>query len=359
MEGPGRISPFQLTILLFLSRLFTMMTYLPAGAADERTGLILLLGLFFSPLLQMALLQAGFFFCRDRGSFSPLSFSQKGTEKTGRALAVGYWMLLGLICLYSTLELVRFLSQAFYGGGFLWVLAAFFCAAGGFCAHRGLEALCRASTVLLGLTIVGLILLGAGMAGTADPRNFLMPAWEKRLFLRGLWQGAAMNFELILLLLLQPFTTQGRLRTGAIWLLLWGGALLTVSMGLGVMFSLGYYAQGQAYPLFSAAQSARLLFMERLDSAFLGLWILLGLVKVTLLLWLMAQIGGKILKRPVSGKMVAAHSLGLLAAVVTLLYQPALTNWMKWAMTTGWIPLTGVLLFPGIGFIVQWRGKRR
>lgn len=54
--------------------------------------------------------------------------------------------------------------------------------------------------------------------------------------------------------------------------------------------------------------------MERLDYAFLGLWILLGLVKVTLFLWLMTQLWGKVLQRPVTGLMTAVHSGGLLAA---------------------------------------------
>lgn len=358
MERQGLISPFQLTVLLFLSRLFTIMTYVPAMEGQEKNGLVLLLGLLVSPLAQMALLGLGLLFCRRGRENSPLSFSAAGTGPLRRIVAAGYWLLVGAVCLYSVVGFIRFLAEAFYDSRFLWVLAATFCGAVGFCANRGVEALARASTVLLALTAVGLILLGGGMAGTADPQNFLMPLWDKNLFLQGIWQGVAMNFELMAILLLQSATTQGGLRTGAVWTLLGLCSLLTVGMGLGVTFSLGYYGQGKEYPLFSAAQAARLLFMERLDSAFLGLWILLGLVKVTLFLWLMTQLWGKVLQRPVTGLMTAVHSGGLLAAAL-LVDAFHGGGWLTRSMTMGWVPVLGVFFLPLVGFSAARHEERK
>lgn len=74
MERQGLISPFQLTVLLFLSRLFTIMTYVPAMEGQEKNGLVLLLGLLVSPLAQMALLGLGCFLPQRQGKFPLVLF---------------------------------------------------------------------------------------------------------------------------------------------------------------------------------------------------------------------------------------------------------------------------------------------
>ena len=357
MEQKIKISPFQLTVLLILSRMFTVLAYTPDFSPLPEEG-VSLVSAFVSPLLQYGVLMLAAALCASPKGISPLLLAGKGAKAGHTVFAVLYWAISLGVCLYTATNFTLFLTTAFYNFRNPFLITAVFVLCGGIAVSQGLEALARAAAVFAAVALIGMAAVALGLREEYDLLNFARSAWAPAGILWGAYRGLAMNFELIALLLLMPFLNRSELRPrmAAGWL----GAVAVLSAGLILMttFSLGQYAGHQMFPVFAAAASARVLMFRHLDGVFLSVWVLLGFTKMAVFLFLTASMWSELFRREISGKIVWANTAVVLALSWVVLALDQAAEGLYWIVGSGAATLAGVFLLPLAGWIIK-RGERR
>ena len=93
MEKRVKISPFQLTLVLLLSRLFTVISHSPTHSPLPQ-GTVSVLTTVLSAVVQYALVLLAAFWCTGDHGVSPLFL-------TGRGAKIGHWVVGGLYWIFS------------------------------------------------------------------------------------------------------------------------------------------------------------------------------------------------------------------------------------------------------------------
>ncbi|MEG0943194.1 MAG: GerAB/ArcD/ProY family transporter [Angelakisella sp.] len=282
MDASQKISPFQLTCLLLLGRVFTVIIWKPQ-LTEAGSGLLAAL---LSPVAQFVLVLAVMKLLSLLKESEGNGWLHKAIHKLIQVAGLVFFLWAAG---WSAVSCGRFISRSFYDGMYPFFFIGLMLLAGCFAVFQGLEAIARTAPIVVLLTTLGLLLLGLGAAGSMHLR-YLPPL---TLSVKGTAQMAlgsgAMNFELWALLFLQPYATKPlKKRAIAIWLGL--VALLSIATTLTVMLTLGYYAEGVEYPVLAVARCAHFSMTARLDPVLMGVWILLGLTKISMFLFLAAQL---------------------------------------------------------------------
>ena len=358
MEKKIKISPFQLTVLLALSRMFTVMTYTPRiGPLPE--GSVSLVTTHLSPVAQYFLLMLAAGWCASPKGVSPLLLSGRGARVGHMVFSALYWAFSLVVCLYTVVNFIYFLVTSFYDFRDVFLMAAVFVLCAGFAVSQGLEAFSRAAAVFALVALLGFGAIALGLWGEYDMLNFVLRPWDPAGTIWGIYQGLAMNFELAALLLLLPHTDLEKLRPrmAAGWL----GTVAALSAGLILItiFSLGEYAGYQMFPVFAAASSAKVLMFRHLDAVFMAVWVLLGFAKLTVFLFLMASMWGELLRRELTGKMVWANTATVLVLSWAGLAMRDFAEGLYWVTGTGAVTLIGALGLPLVGWLIKWREGRK
>ena len=358
MEKKVKISPFQLTVLLTLSRMFSVMAYAPEAAALPQ-GKVSLLTTLLSALAQYGVVMVAASWCTGPKGVSPLFLSGKMARPVHLIFSGFYWAFSVLVCVYTLLHFAWFLSTSFYGYGEAVAMALVLALCGGFAVSQGLEAFARAGAVFAFVLLAGLLAVAVGLWKEYDLLNLVREPFNPLGTAQGVWQGLSMNLELPALLLLMPYTRRKRLtsRMAAGWL----GAVAALSGSVILMttLSLGEYGGYQMFPVFAAASSARILMLQHLDAVFMAIWVLLGFVRITVFLFLASSMWGEILRREVDGRMVWANTGALvLLCLWGLLAEKATTEIFR--MTGSGFPvLAGAVAIPLLGRLMRGKAGTR
>lgn len=353
MEDVNKISVSQLFILLFLSRMFSLLAYSPSiqGGGERITILTTIL----SGLLQYLLLMAGLVLSRRKTGTSPLILPENGLYRFQSAV---YWLCCMAVCVYTAVNFISFVTAAVYDYRYGWVVAITFLAAGALAVSQGLEGLARGGGILAALLGLGCVLIAVGLWRQYDWLNLTLRLLSPEDTLRGIWRGFAMNGELFAFLLLmlhlreapKPISCAG-------WV---GGiTLASVAVQLLTMFTLGAYGDRKAFPVFTAVTSAGFQVFQRLDSVFLVIWVVLGLVKLSVFLGLASSLAPRVFLRHWTVKWVWGN--GAVAAVLALLLWNGPEDWMSsfhLLLSAGVLTLLGVVLLPLMGKLWEKGGAR-
>lgn len=353
MEDTSKISVSQLFLLLFLSRSFSLAAYSPAmQGGGERVTLFTTL---LSGLVQYLFLLAGLFLCRRRAGDSPLFAPGSGLY---RVQSGAYWLLAMAVCVYTAVNFVSFMTAAVYDYRYGGMVALTFLAAGALAASQGLEGLARGGGILLALLGLGCAVIAIGLWRQYDWLNFTFHLLSPADTFRGAWQGLAMNGELFaLLLLLSHLRARPKAASCAGWVA--GMTLASVAVQLMTMLTLGAYGARKPFPVFTAVTSAGFASFQRLDSVFLVIWVVLGLMKLAVFLALASSLAAGVFLRPWSVRWV--WGCGGAAAAVTLALWSGPEGWMDGLhgiLSAGVLPLAGVVILPLIGKLRDRKGEK-
>lgn len=348
--GQGSVSMEQLALLLAVSRMFGVLTYTGDSKLSSAMGFLAIL---LSGVLQLLLLRLGIFLC---GGLKEASMgAAKGPKSLYRVICGGYWLLCTAIAADTAETFTRFLSVSFYDWKGWWALELLFVLAAVLSARQGIEAICRAAA-LLGVLLAGLLLLIA--AGLWDEYNLLYYSFAPAPaagMLEGVLHGAAMNFEMIALLLLLPEAVNRHSPARSRWVIWTTAAAAGVQTML--CLSLGMYAEGKTFPMFAAAASAGFSVFQRLDAVFMAMWVITGFLRISVFLLLSARLWPQLCLR--ERKKQDFYSQGLIIAGAALfvgLCGSSLSFFESTAAAGAAVAL-GVILLPLAGRLVS-REKR-
>ncbi|MEG1686477.1 MAG: GerAB/ArcD/ProY family transporter [Angelakisella sp.] len=271
-----KISPFQLMALLLACRIVALLLWTPR---QPLAGSMLLAGVLALPVQFYLMLGLRWLVARATAS---------GSQLWHRAVAAGSWLACMATAAVTAQGMAVFLSGSYYHDryGVVLLLVLLGCCAAA--AVLGLEGFCRAAPLLLAFAAVGVLLLLAGAVPGMHLR-YLPPLTVTAEGTAELVFAQTLScFELLGFALLSPYSVRPvKKRAIAVWLgLAWA---VSVSLALAVMLCLGRYAQGQRFPVYTLARTARLLFLEQMDALLLWLWVVLGFLRCTLALFLASE----------------------------------------------------------------------
>lgn len=357
MEKKVKISPFQLTMLLVLSRMFTVISYSPADSPLPH-GTVSIFTTLISAVVQYVFLILAAFWCTGDQGVSPIFLTGYGA-KTGHFIFGGlYWGFSLLICLYTVLHFTYFLSLSFYDFQKAWPIALIFVFCIGIAVSQGLEAFARGSAIFALVIALGIGCIALGLWREYDFLNWVRTPWNIMDTAWGVYQGFAANFELVALLLLLPYTNLENLRPrmAAGWLGI--ATILSVGMILITTFSLGEYAGVKIFPVFAAASSAKVLLFQHLDAVFMAIWVLLAFVKGVVFLFLAASMWGELCRREMTGTIVWANAGLVIILALLSLHWENLSKGIYWVSGSGIATVVAVLLLPLAGWILRANNRK-
>lgn len=339
-----RISPGQLVLLLFLSRLFSLLTLVPKrGAATGSAAL--LSSLFAALVVGVAALPVLWLFRRtDRSVFET---ADSALKPLGTLSAV----LMGLFCIWTVAYTIAHFSffmvssVYFNGHGMVFVLCLTLAAAYG--ASLGLEPLARMSLSAFLLAVVTALVLVIALFGDMRWQNVISPFYDGLSpVLSSTWGGASQYGELVLLVLLLHRVREPGKSGGSIclrWLVLSACAFLV--FGLLTLTVLGNYGATRLFPLHTTATVAHFSMGGRLDLLYLFLWIFVAFLRAALWLYGAVVCLGRLFpKRRMGSRAVFA---GIAAGAFALAALPLLEGGFPvGSVFTGALPLVllGVVL---------------
>lgn len=354
MEDTGKISLGQLMTLMLLSRMFTAVTYTPEG--QEMLGGLSLVGTFVSGVVQVAVLTVGIRLSRSATGVSPMIMGSC-SKTVYRVLGVCYWALAMGVCLYTAISFTYFVVSNFYDFTYWWVVVLVLIFAAGLGVRQGLEAVSRSAAVM-GVFLLGFFgLLVVGLLPEFELLNFTWSGMTTGQHALAAYRNFAMNFELVAFLLLLPWVRDYQPPRGRRWVV-WSTVL---SMGLQLILQLavGSYARGKRFPYFAMVSSTQFAGLSRLDSLFMGVWVVLGFYKMAVFLQLAVSLWAAVGYRPVRHRDIWIHcgfTAGLALAALGL---GGLYTALYAAAAAGVLTTLGVLVLPGISRLVRWKEERQ
>ncbi len=272
-----KISSWQLLLLLFLSRLFTTITFFSLESKDSAS---IILPFAASVLVEIIL-------------FVPAILLYKKYPKENAiisALKVNKVLGIILICIYSiflifmVFKTVRFFLY-FFETAFsdllpvVWV-GVMLLAASVYVAYLGIVAAARSAAVVFGLFIVMLLIVIPATAGDFEISNYYtMPISSNSLF-QGILDGISRSDETVVLVLIMPYLREKLAK--AVYGFLGMKLVFIEGIIICCMLLLGGYMTAAPFSFFTMCRYAKTAFIERLDAVYLVVWTLMGVIKLSL-----------------------------------------------------------------------------
>ena len=341
-KGIQYIGRKQFALLLVLSNLFSYLTYYPRATAGQVEFGSSIAGLVLGNLAVWGI--GALFFALEDGTGKNLcDFMLLYNRPLGRLYNGLLAAFLGLAAAHSICGFVRFLNREIFPQSSYLVFLLPFLGVLIFGVVVGIESFARTASVIFVCAALSVALIFFGTVGNVEPsalRAYSQVRWN------GLWGTFVAvlqsNVELLLLFtLVKPLAQRTpSVFQGYFWLATGG----SVGLSLLVNLALGNYAQTQQYPFYALAVSSDLSVVQRLDSFYLVIWVLISFARVTaLLLALCTALQGVLPDRRYNSG--AWTALALVAALsVAVGASNRLYEWLTAVVKGCFAPLTLALL---------------
>ena len=294
MSHQETISARQAVLLLFLCRIFSTMVFVPKkNAADGSTAL---LGAVVAVAVQLLLVLPLALLLKRTGPRDIVSSAWEESPWLGRGTAAAMWVISLVSCVSVICQLDLFLVSTLFPSHPEGVILVLFCAAILYGEWMGLEACARfAAGVFLAYVAINL-LVGLQMIPQYDLLNLRSPFRQGAGAVAASAAAFAVQQSETAAILMLPPRVRGSL--GKSYL---ATVLLTAAGVAAVTFmtlaGLGEYARTQPYPVYALFTMANFLSLERMDSLYMALWLLIAFLKGVLSLVLARECAGYLFPR--------------------------------------------------------------
>lgn len=358
MHNDTTISSGQLTCLLLVSSATVFLTMNSAllGGRDLTDNLFSCL---FAMLTGFLLLLPVFLLRRQYPKSDLLMQAQRAGSGLRIIFAVFYFLYVLLIDIQYLSNFQYVLGSTFSTGVPSWIFTVMLVLVALYAAYKGLEAIGRTAALILLLILPGICFLGVLLIPEIDLQNLTPP------FLHGFGQAftgtlyfLSGSYGIVTYALLFPAVSG---KSGQ-FLLLWNGAtwLIVALIVFLINGVLGIYASFQLFPLYSAATMAKLGTFQRMDTIFIGLWVVGIFLKLSLGIHLLSRCGEALFgRRSVPFLRPAAAFLHGAGAIIAA-SNKAVLNVLNSPLVTFPLTIPAVFLLPLLtGALNFFRERRR
>lgn len=310
MEQTQKIGWGQFLLLLFMCRVFTLMTFVPFSASGENLTLQMTAAV-ISTVIQAVLL-------------IPIVLLKRSVTETALAknrfcgiiIAAVYLLFFLFYTVNSLLHFQKFLSVRFFKDSGNIIMLAVLLAVCVYCACLGVEALGRSGVLLFWLFIAALIIMVLYSAQDFDMTNLIFGRIRENDIFTAVMDDIARNGEICAAAFLAKHVRE-KLRCG-VYGLLASKLILIEAVTLLITAVLGNFARLTDYPFLTVGTFGGTGFIQRGDSFFLIVWTITAVINISLFLHISAGLMAEVFPKIKFSTSIAAVIVFAAAAVLTL-----------------------------------------
>lgn len=286
MKKATAISVSQLFIMLFLSRMIVNVTY-STFVADINDMWYSVASSVIAFIITLVMAAPVYLLYKEDKN---LSVSDNGYVLLGKAgviISLIYAVYFLWVLVYTLTLFDLFVTDLMNPTISAFVLSLAVIAASVYGAWKGIEAIGRASTIVLIAVIAAGIFLICSLFPKIDVNNYTPILWENA---DSVWKGTvgliAKNSCIPAMAMLLQFV-RGKVKKGIVFwaATVYGSIALLITVITGV---LGDYIKTQVFPVYTATSIAEWGVLERLDGIFLGVWTAGMFIKISLFIYLLS-----------------------------------------------------------------------
>jgi len=353
----GKISCTQLILLLFLSRVFSVLEYTPV-VGNSMTGITLLIAVALSFVIQCLLVIPMLLLLYRYQGQDILGCAYLVSPVLGK-IAAALLLLVFLAHLSGGYAIFSFfMTNIVYQQGstlLIVFLLAVVCTA---CACYGLQGLARAGTIIFVVFSLGAVFVSMVASDSADISNIhMIPEDDLSRIIRYAFESASKNSELFVMLLLLPHIAKPeKKRTCTYWFLSLVFVFSEVT-GFLILAVLGDFGMEQMFPYYALTTVIDISILQRLDSLHVTLWIFTALFHGALYTICAIKCAGTLFPKKISRfsplfiPLISGCAGVFWGNHILLLQRSGLSNFLILALVTA--------VFPLILFVILYRKEKR
>lgn len=280
MQTKAEITAFQFYTILFLSRIFSLVTYISGIRDVLSTSAEILSVVIMSAILFISVIPAALLLKKDNGT-SILTRAECISPSFSKLLCVIYLMFFIYKGITTASRFELLLGSVMFPETNVQFFVAILLVAAVFCALRGIEALGRASVIFLVPVLFAFGFVFLSLADDFDILNLsAIYKNEAKGILDGAVYSASRTNEAAVIPLMIPFVKRHRSKH----LFIWTGVISAIIILTEVMISgvLGGFGENQLFNMYSLSVIAKLGFIERMDAIISCIWMICSALKLAL-----------------------------------------------------------------------------
>lgn len=310
MEKTQKIGWGQFLLLLFMCRVFTLMTFAPASANSGDLTLQMTAAV-ISTVIQAVLM-------------IPIVLLKKSVTETaleknrfcGILTAAVYLLFFLFYAVNSLLHFQKFLSARFFRHSGSIIMLAVLLAVCVYCACLGVEALGRSGVLLFWLFLAALVIMVLYSAQDFDITNLIFGKLEEKNLFTAVMDDIARNGEICAAAFLAKHV-RDKLRCG-VYGLLASKLILIEAVTLLITAVLGDFARLTDYPFLTVGTFGGTGFIQRGDALYLIVWTVTAVINISLFLHISAGLIAEVFPKIKFSASIAAVIVFAAAAALTL-----------------------------------------
>lgn len=353
-----KISSAQMVTLLVLARLFILLIFIPSTHKSV-VGTASLLSVVLGYLLTIVALLPAYFLIRKNPNMNLHEIASQTSPTMGKVAAVGFY----LTCMAVTVETVTqfniFLTDAVYPRASQLGVEIIFCAAVLYIAFLGLEALSRASSVILILSIAASALIGFGLWKFFDTLNIISPFYDGiSVVIQGSTMYFTQNVELIAFaLLLSNLNSTTAKKTFLKYHTLI--SVMLIAVGFASIIVLGNYAGTRNFPIYTMFVLSGSNVFYRFDYILIAIWVGTAMMRSALYLILSSRMLNELTGRHFGKKLIVVNTIFVLILSMMSLENIKLFVSIYRFLASGIPVYFLVLLLPLTLMLIQWKKSKQ
>jgi len=357
MEKSKNIGVFQLFSLLLLMRILTVVTFSASFSDGENTG-DFFPDILFDFIFTLVLIIPVGFFVKNNPDFNPVEKAALYSKNLSRIFSVFYLVAFIFFASRSLSRFYIFTTDIIFPEKNMTVLlflSVFLCA---YAAYLGIEALSRASGVLLIFIVFGVALILFSLRDKIDVLNmeraFSSPAVAS--LKNGLF-ASLRTAETAVFLFLFP-KAQGNLKKGAI-ISITAFFLFLIILFFFLYSVSGSFALTQMFPFYSLAVIGGFPFFERSDAVITAVFIFSVLIKTSAIMMVCVPIFEKL--TGIKNKVVSLLSISGVMSITSFLFSvnTVIQSFVSSSVLSAVFALGTIIIIPGLTHIISNKSKEK
>lgn len=295
MQATAKITPFQFYSVLFLSRVFSLVTYVSSirgtlSTSGEVVAVLIMTAILFITSIPTALL------IKKDSQSSILTRAACISPIMQKVICVIY--LAGLIYkgIITAARFELLLGSVMFPETNVQFFVAILLIAAAFFAYRGIEAIGRSGVIFLVPVLFALIFVFLTLTDDFDMLNFsAIYTNETMSIIDAAIYSASRTGETAAIVLLLPFVKDHKPKHLYIWL----SAISAVIIITEIMISgvLGGFGENQLFNMYSLSVLAQYGFIERMDAIISCIWMICAAVKLAVVFYLCKTVLNALVKK--------------------------------------------------------------
>ena len=357
MITKGKISAFQFYVMLFLSRTLTTVTYISSYTKDVRISDMLVQPI-FRIIFGIVIMIPVYLLYRKYENKNLIDIANEKSPIFAKVLSVFYVIAFFYFTVVTIARLDVFTGTVVFpetNVNFMIIFVILFCCYG---AYLGFEALGRSSVLSVGLVIPAIIFILCALTDKVDLLN-LSPVFYNGVtpVIKTAIDSVGQTIEYAIIAIALP-KVSGKVTKGFfIWIFSQTFLMAILFFFAGAV--MGNFASTQLFPFHTMASLAEFAMFDRLDAIFTSVWIMCAFIKASLLIFLQADILGKVF--PKIQKRNCLVAIGIVTIITNLVVAGEIERFSIIDNSVIKIIVTGitVLLIPIIVLFFARKGRHK